>query len=228
MRILIVEDDAKTADFVGKGLRQAGFQTCHCADGISGLERATKETFDAAVIDIMLPGLDGFSVIDGIRAAKLNLPIIVLSAKDSVESKIKGLEKGGDDYLAKPFLPKELLLRVNAILSRAYPNREEMVKLSGSTVDLASAMVWKNGEQLSLTAKEFQLFEKFYQNAGRIVTTGILCETICGEFWQGYESTLSTHIRHLREKIEENPSRPVSLLTVKGLGYRLNLKEGSR
>lgn len=119
MRILIVEDDAKTADFVGKGLRQAGFQTCHCADGISGLERATKETFDAAVIDIMLPGLDGFSVIDGIRAAKLNLPIIVLSAKDSVESKIKGLEKGGDDYLAKPFSLSELIARIQALLRRA-------------------------------------------------------------------------------------------------------------
>ena len=156
------------------------------------------------------------------------MPVLMLTARGEAEDRIEGLEIGADDYLAKPFLPKELLLRVNAILSRAYPNREEMVELSGSTVDLASAMVWKNGEQLSLTAKEFQLFEKLYQNAGRIVTTGILCETICGEFWQGYESTLSTHIRHLREKIEENPSRPVSLLTVKGLGYRLNLKEGSR
>ena len=83
---------------------------------------------------------------------------------------------------------------------------------------------WKNGERLPLTAKELQLFQKLYENAGRIVTTGILCETICGEFWQGYESTLSTHIRHLREKIEENPSKPVSLVTAKGLGYRLNLK----
>lgn len=92
-------------------------------------------------------------------------------------------------------------------------------------MDLANATVEKGGEQLALTAKEMQLFEKLYQNAGRIVTTGILCETICGEFWQGYESTLSTHIRHLREKIEENPSRPVSLVTVKGLGYRLNLKK---
>lgn len=124
----------------------------------------------------------------------------------------------------KPFLPKELLLRVGAILNRAYPKQNEMVELDGATVDMANAEVWKNGEKQTLTAKEMQLFEKLYQNAGRIVTTGILCETICGEFWQGYESTLSTHIRHLREKIEENPSKPVSLVTVKGLGYRLNLK----
>ena len=179
------------------------------------------------VLDVMMPDMDGFAVLRAIRRTS-RVPILMLTARSEAEDRIEGLEIGADDYLAKPFLPKELLLRVNAILSRAYPNREEMVKLSGSTVDLASAMVWKNGEQLSLTAKEFQLFEKLYQNAGRIVTTGILCETICGEFWQGYESTLSTHIRHLREKIEENPSRPVSLLTVKGLGYRLNLKEGSR
>ena len=175
----------------------------------------------------MMPDMDGFAVLRAIRRTS-RVPVLMLTARGEAEDRIEGLEIGADDYLAKPFLPKELLLRVNAILSRAYPNREEMVELSGSTVDLASAMVWKNGEQLSLTAKEFQLFEKLYQNAGRIVTTGILCETICGEFWQGYESTLSTHIRHLREKIEENPSRPVSLLTVKGLGYRLNLKEGSR
>lgn len=98
------------------------------------------------------------------------------------------------------------------------------MELAASTVDLEKAEVWKNGECLPLTAKELQLFQKLYENAGRIVTTGILCEAICGAFWQGYESTLSTHIRHLREKIEENPSKPVSLVTAKGLGYRLNLK----
>ena len=142
----------------------------------------------------------------------------------AVVDRIEGLEIGADDYLPKPFLPKELLLRAGAILHRAYPEPHRTVELAASTVDLEKAEVWKNGECAPLTAKELQLFEKLYENAGRIVTTGILCETICGEFWQGYESTLSTHIRHLREKIEENPSKPVSLVTAKGLGYRLNLK----
>ena len=151
----------------------------------------------------------------------------MLTARGEAEDRIEGLENGADDYLPKPFLPKELLLRAGAILSRAYPERKEQVALAGSTVDMANAEVWKNGERISLTAKELQLFEKLYENAGRIVTTGALCETICGEFWQGYETTLSTHIRHLREKIEENPSRPVSLVTVKGIGYRLNLKEAA-
>lgn len=173
-----------------------------------------------------MPDMDGFSVLKKIRRTS-RVPVLMLTARGEAEDRIEGLEIGADDYLAKPFLPKELLLRVGAILSRAYPRQNEMVELAGATVDMDNAEVWKNGEKQALTAKEMQLFEKLYQNAGRIVTTGILCETICGEFWQGYESTLSTHIRHLREKIEENPSKPVSLVTVKGLGYRLNLKEVS-
>ena len=227
-KILLVDDDQGLLEMLVSIFRRAGYTYLLTAStGEDALRIREKEQPDMIVLDVMMPDMDGFAVLRAIRQTS-RVPVLMLTARGEAEDRIEGLEIGADDYLAKPFLPKELLLRVNAILSRAYPNREEMVKLSGSTVDLASAMVWKNGEQLSLTAKEFQLFEKLYQNAGRIVTTGILCETICGEFWQGYESTLSTHIRHLREKIEENPSRPVSLLTVKGLGYRLNLKEGSR
>ena len=227
-KILLVDDDQGLLEMLVSIFRRAGYtHLLTAATGTDALRIREREQPDMIVLDVMMPDMDGFAMLRAIRRTS-RVPILMLTARSEAEDRIEGLEIGADDYLAKPFLPKELLLRVNAILSRAYPNREEMVELSGSTVDLASAMVWKNGEQLSLTAKEFQLFEKLYQNAGRIVTTGILCETICGEFWQGYESTLSTHIRHLREKIEENPSRPVSLLTVKGLGYRLNLKEGSR
>ena len=191
---------------------------------LTEIERGTR--FDILLLDVMMPDMDGFSVLKKIRRTS-RVPVLMLTARGEAEDRIEGLEIGADDYLAKPFLPKELLLRVGAILSRAYPRQNEMVELAGATVDMDNAEVWKNGEKQALTAKEMQLFEKLYQNAGRIVTTGILCETICGEFWQGYESTLSTHIRHLREKIEENPSKPVSLVTVKGLGYRLNLKEVS-
>lgn len=227
-KILLVDDDQGLLEMLVSIFRRAGYtHLLTAATGTDALRIREREQPDMIVLDVMMPDMDGFAVLRAIRRTS-RVPILMLTARSEAEDRIEGLEIGADDYLAKPFLPKELLLRVNAILSRAYPNREEMVKLSGSTVDLASATVWKNGEQLSLTTKEFQLFEKLYQNAGKIVTTGILCETICGEFWQGYESTLSTHIRHLREKIEENPSRPVSLLTVKGLGYRLNLKEGSR
>ena len=148
----------------------------------------------------------------------------MLTARGEAEDKFIGFENGADDYLLKPFLPKELLFRVQAILKRSYPDQERKVSLNAAAVDLEKAAVQRGSESVSLTAKELQLFTKLYENAGRIITTGALCEAICGEYWEGYESTLATHIRHLREKIEENPSKPVSLVTIKGIGYCLNVK----
>lgn len=224
-KILLVDDDRDLLEMLLSIFRRAGYTKLLTAS--SGLEalRAWKENQpDLVVLDVMMPGMDGFSVLKEIRRTS-RVPVLMLTARGEAEDRIEGLEIGADDYLPKPFLPRELLLRAGAILSRAYPEKNELVELAGATVNMANAEVLKSGEKQTLTAKELQLFEKLYQNAGRIVTTGILCETICGEFWQGYESTLSTHIRHLREKIEENPSKPVSLITIKGLGYRLNLKE---
>ena len=226
-RILLADDDRGLLEMLLSIFRRAGYHDLLTASsGLEALRLWREEQPDLVVLDVMMPGMDGFSVLREIRRAS-RVPVLMLTARGEAEDRIEGLEHGADDYLPKPFLPKELLLRAGAILSRAYPERKEQVALAGSTVDMANAEVWKNGERISLTAKELQLFEKLYENAGRIVTTGALCETICGEFWQGYETTLSTHIRHLREKIEENPSRPVSLVTVKGIGYRLNLKEAA-
>ena len=226
-RILLADDDRGLLEMLLSIFRRAGYHDLLTASsGLEALRLWREEQPDLVVLDVMMPGMDGFSVLREIRRAS-RVPALMLTARGEAEDRIEGLENGADDYLPKPFLPKELLLRAGAILSRAYPERKEQVALAGSTVDMANAEVWKNGERISLTAKELQLFEKLYENAGRIVTTGALCETICGEFWQGYETTLSTHIRHLREKIEENPSRPVSLVTVKGIGYRLHLKESA-
>ena len=226
-RILLADDDRGLLEMLLSIFRRAGYHDLLTASsGLEALRLWREEQPDLVILDVMMPGMDGFSVLREIRRAS-RVPVLMLTARGEAEDRIEGLENGADDYLPKPFLPKELLLRAGAILSRAYPERKEQVALAGSTVDMANAEVWKNGERISLTAKELQLFEKLYENAGRIVTTGALCETICGEFWQGYETTLSTHIRHLREKIEENPSRPVSLVTVKGIGYRLNLKEAA-
>ena len=226
-RILLADDDRGLLEMLLSIFRRAGYHDLLTASsGLEALRLWREEQPDLVVLDVMMPGMDGFSVLREIRRAS-RVPVLMLTARGEAEDRIEGLENGADDYLPKPFLPKELLLRAGAILSRAYPERKEQVALAGSTVDMANAEVWKNGERISLTAKELQLFEKLYENAGRIVTTGALCETICGEVWQGYETTLSTHIRHLREKIEENPSRPVSLVTVKGIGYRLHLKESA-
>lgn len=224
-KILLVDDDRDLLEMLLSIFRRAGYTKLLTASSGPEALRAWKENQpDLVVLDVMMPGMDGFSVLKEIRRTS-RVPVLMLTARGEAEDRIEGLEIGADDYLPKPFLPRELLLRAGAILSRAYPEQNELVELAGATVNMVNAEVLKSGEKQTLTAKELQLFEKLYQNAGRIVTTGILCETICGEFWQGYESTLSTHIRHLREKIEENPSKPVSLITVKGLGYRLNLKE---
>lgn len=175
------------------------------------------------VLDIMMPRMDGLSVLKEIRETS-NIPVLLLTAHGEAEDRVTGFENGADDYLVKPFHPKELLLRVQVILNRTYPQKERKIYLEAATVDLEKAEVQRGENQFPLTGKELTLLEKLAENAGRIVTTGSLCGAVCGEFWQGYESTLSTHIRHLREKIEENPSKPVSLITIKGVGYRLNIK----
>ena len=223
-KILLVDDDRDLLEMLCSIFRRAGYTNLVTASsGVEALQTWREQQPELIVLDVMMPGMDGFEVLREIRRTS-HIPVLMLTARGEAEDRIEGLEIGADDYLSKPFLPKELLLRVQAILHRTYPEPNRTVELAASTVDLERAEVWKNGERLPLTAKELQLFQKLYENAGRIVTTGILCETICGEFWQGYESTLSTHIRHLREKIEANPSKPVSLVTAKGLGYRLNLK----
>ena len=223
--ILVVDDEAELREMVRAIFTRAGYgRVVTAATGAEALAICRDCRPDIVILDVMLPGMDGFAVLRALRQDS-DVPVLMLTARGEAEDRIEGLENGADDYLAKPFLPKELLLRAEAILRRTYPEQTPQIELAASTVDLEKAEVWKNGICTPLTAKELQLFQKLYENAGRIVTTGILCETICGDFWQGYESTLSTHIRHLREKIEENPSRPVSLVTAKGLGYRLNLRE---
>ena len=225
--ILLVDDDRSLLEMLLSIFRRAGYTDILTASSGTEALRTWREAQPRLIVlDVMLPDMDGFCVLGEIRRTS-RVPVLMLTARGEAEDRIEGLETGADDYLAKPFLPRELLLRAGAILSRAYPAPNERVELAGATVDMANAEVWKDGRKQTLTAREMQLFEKLYQHAGRIVTTGILCEAVCGEFWQGYESTLSTHIRHLREKIEENPSKPVSLVTVKGLGYRLNLKEAT-
>ena len=223
-KILLVDDDRDLLEMLCSIFRRAGYtELVTASSGQEALQAWREQQPALIVLDVMMPGMDGFEVLREIRRTS-HVPVLMLTARGEAEDRIEGLEIGADDNLPKPILPKELLLRVQAILHRTYPEPNRTVVLAASTVDLERAEVWKNGERLPLTAKELQLFQKLYENAGRIVTTGILCETICGEFWQGYESTLSTHIRHLREKIEANPSKPVSLVTSKGLGYRLNLK----
>ena len=197
------------------------------SSGGAALEMLTQKMPAMVILDVMMPGIDGFELLREIREVS-RIPVLMLTAKGEAEDKFTGFELGADDYLVKPFLPKELLLRVQAILRRVYPDGNRIVELAASSVDLDKAEVCRGETVTALTAKECAIFLKLAENAGRVVTIGSLCQTACGEIWQGYETTLMTHIRHLREKIEADPSAPVSLVTVKGLGYKLIVKEAKK
>ncbi|MGI6062129.1 response regulator transcription factor [Blautia sp.] len=223
--ILIVDDEQELLIMIRKIFERAGFtQIMTAASAEAALKILSVKMPAMAVLDVMMPGMDGFALLKEIRKVS-SMPVLMLTAKGEPEDRCTGLELGADDYLVKPFLPRELLLRVTAILKRVYPEGNRIVTLAASQVDLDKAEVRKGKEIFRLTAKEYAVFLKLAENAGRIVTIGSLCQTACGEIWQGYESTLMTHIRHLREKIEANPSAPVSLITIKGLGYKLITRE---
>ena len=222
--ILVVDDEIDLLEMIQSIFERAGFfNILTASSGREALKIWKERQPDMIILDIMMPGIDGLSVLKEVRETS-NIPVLLLTARGEAEDRVAGLEVGADDYLVKPFHPKELLLRVQVILNRTYPQKERKIYLEAAVVDLEKAEVQRGENQFPLTGKELWLLEKLAENAGRIVTTGSLCGAVCGEFWQGYESTLSTHIRHLREKIEENPSKPVSLVTIKGVGYRLNIK----
>ena len=226
--ILLVDDEPAILEMLVTIFTQAGYANLATAsDGTGALAQMRRKMPDLVILDVMLPDTDGFSLLRAIRAVG-RTPVLMLTARGEAGDRIAGLEQGADDYLVKPFLPRELLLRVQALLRRAYPEANRQVRLAAAVVDLGDATVRRpdRPDPLPLTAREYAIFSKLAENAGRIVTIGALCETACGEIWQGYESTLMTHIRHLREKIEADPSAPQSLLTVRGLGYKLVVEEG--
>lgn len=223
--ILVVDDEVELLAMIKLIFERAGYtQVTTACSAIEALKVLSKKIPDIIILDVMMPDMDGFELLQKIRSVS-KVPVLMLTAKGEAEDRFAGFELGADDYLIKPFLPKELLLRVAAIIKRAYPENNRLVVLDAVIVDLDKAEVIRGSAVTPLTAKEYSIFLKLAENAGRIVTIGALCQTACGEIWQGYESTLMTHIRHLREKIEAEPSRPVSLLTVKGLGYKLIVKE---
>lgn len=223
--ILLVDDEPAILLMCESILKENGFTNILTADtALRALERMSAHP-DMAVLDVMLPDMDGFILAKVIREQN-NIPILFLTAKGELEDKARGFEVGADDYIVKPFLAQEFVWRITAILRRVYKENEDTsFLLESCRVDLGQAQVYRDsGNPLSLTAKEVAILQKLFDNAGRIVTLGALCQTVCGEIYIGYEKTLMSHIRHIREKIEAQPSSPVSLITVKGIGYKLVLK----
>ena len=220
-RLLLVDDEQELLKMVSDILKDAGFETVLTAMTVKeAILTAKEETPDLIVLDVMLPDGDGFSLMQHFRTFT-NVPIIFLTAKDEAADKLSGLGLGADDYISKPFMPQELLLRIYAVLRRTYKEDSPLLVLDGCTIDFSRAEVHKGSEIISLTAKEHTLLETLARNAGKIVTVDALCEALWGDNPFGYENSLNAHVRRVREKIETDPSKPVSLITIKGLGYKL-------
>ena len=223
-QILLVDDETELRDMVVSILEQEGYTQIQTAGTMrEALSAAESRNPDFAILDVMLPDGDGFSLLTELRK-RTDIPVLFLTARGEEEDMFRGFGLGADDYVVKPFLPRELLFRISAVLRRTYKEETPRVKLAACEVDFERAEVLRGGECLPLTAKEFELLSALYRNAGRIVTIDGLCEAAWGDNPYGYENSLMAHIRRIREKIEENPSKPVSLLTVKGLGYKLVLR----
>ena len=224
-KILLVDDEPDLLKLVSDILTDDGFINIVTAATVKdGISVSRNESPDLAILDVMLPDGDGFSLMRQIREFT-DVPIIFLTAKDEAADKLAGLGLGADDYIVKPFLPQELLLRVYAVMRRCYKEESNIIRLDGCTIDFSRAEVNKNGETIALTAKEHTLLETLARNEGEIVTLDALCESLWGNNHFGYENSLNAHIRRVREKIEIDPSKPASLITVKGLGYKLIVRK---
>lgn len=226
-RILLVDDNEDLCRMVTDMLKREGFAL---VDSVNSCKEALKWVYGKKVelilLDVNLPDGDGFSLMPQIREISA-APVLFLSARDEDEDRLTGLGLGADDYLTKPFLMKELFFRVKAVLRRTYcsmnggeTDRNRLL-LGNRCVDFEGAVVTEGNNEMALTAKELTILKKLYENRGNIVTFDALCGTVWGDSYYGYENTLMVHMRRLREKIEENPSKPQWLLTVRGLGYKM-------
>lgn len=228
-KILIVDDEQDIRDMIDSFLRKEGFYRIYKAkDCETALKLCHNEKPDIAILDVMLPDGNGFSLLSSIREFS-KIPVLFLSAKGEDEDRVLGLLLGADDYIVKPFLPRELTLRLIAILNRVYTispiENKPIFTLGTVDIDLDSAIVYSQKGELPLTAKEHAIIVKLYENRNRIVTSDALCHSVWGDNYFGYQNTLMVHIRRIREKIESDPSSPSYLLTVRGLGYKLLVKE---
>lgn len=224
-KILLVDDEPELLNMVTSILENEGYTNIKTASTASEAIDACKNFKpELAVLDVMLPDGNGFDLLRELKRIS-DFPILFLTARGEDEDKWTGFGRGADDYMVKPFLPKELTFRIMAILRRSYKNDAPLVILAESEIDFDRAEVRKAGDVLPLTAKEYEILSSLYRNAGKIVTIDTLCEAAWGDNPYGYENSLMAHIRRIREKIEADPSHPVSLVTIKGLGYKLILEE---
>lgn len=221
MRILLVEDDIKIASFIVKGLKAAGYAIDHAADGEEGLNLALTEPYDTAIIDIMLPKRDGLSLIEEMRKSKVHTPVIILSAKSTVDDRVKGLQAGGDDYLTKPFAFSELLARVQALIRRA-SGATEPTTLSASelSMNLLTREVKRKDQQIELQPMEFSLLEYLMRNVGRVVSKTMIMEHVWDYNFDPQTNVVEARICRLRDKVDRDFDKKL-IHTIRGVGYVL-------
>lgn len=226
MKILVVEDEPKTGDYLKQGLLEAGFVVDLVRDGIDGLHHGLSEAYDLVILDVMLPGMSGWQVLQGIRRAGKDTPVLFLTARDHVEDKVKGLELGADDYLVKPFAFAELLARVRTLLRRgAKGQREsEFLKAGDLELDLMRRRVTRSGQRIDLTAKEFSLLELLLRRKGEVLPRSLIASQVWDMNFDSDTNVIEVAVRRLRAKVDEGFELKM-IRTVRGMGYVLEVNE---
>ena len=221
MRVLIVEDDQEAAAYMAKGLKESGYVVDHVADGREALYRVAAEVYDAVVVDRMLPGVDGLTIVRTMRSAGNHTPVLILSALGDVDDRVKGLKAGGDDYLVKPYAFAELLARLEALLRRGRADAPDTtLKVSDLEMDLVGRTVRRAGKPIELKPKEFALLEYLMRHAGHVVTRTMLLENVWDYSFDPQTNVIDVHISRLRQKIDRGHDKPL-LSTIRGAGYSL-------
>ena len=221
MKLLIIEDDREAAAYISKGLSESGYVVDHADEGRSGLFMATTGTYDAIIVDRMLPGMDGLALVAALRAAEIRTPVLILSALGAVDDRVKGLRAGGDDYLVKPFAFAELLARIEALLRRGVGKTTTTnLKVGDLEMDLLTRTVRRGVQEIDLLPREFRLLEYLMRHAGQVVTRTMLLENVWDYHFDPQTNVIDVHVSRLRQKIDKGFARPL-LHTVRGAGYCL-------
>ncbi|MDY0011852.1 MAG: heavy metal response regulator transcription factor [Rhodocyclaceae bacterium] len=220
MKILIIEDEPKTGDYLRQGLAEAGFTVGLARDGIDGMHEGLAVGHDLVILDVNLPGLDGWQVLKALRAAGREMPVLFLTARDQVEDRVRGLELGADDYLVKPFAFSELLARVRTLLRRGKAKEAELLRVADLELDLLRRRVTRGGQRIDLTAKEFALLELFLRRQGEVLPRALIASQVWDMNFDSDTNVIEVAVRRLRVKVDE-PFEPRLLRTVRGMGYVL-------
>jgi len=224
MKILIVEDEQKTGDYLQQGLSEAGFTVDLMRDGLDGLHQALTEDYDLLVLDVMLPGLDGWEVLRQVRQEGKQMPVLFLTARDQVKDRVKGLELGADDYLVKPFAFSELLARVRTLLRRGKNKEAELLQVADLELDLVRRRVTRAGKRIELTAKEFALLELFLRRQGEVLPRSLIASQVWDMNFDSDTNVIEVAIRRLRAKIDDDHDLKL-IQTLRGMGYVLEVPE---